>query len=186
LEEPFANLVSTQIRETVIEQDQIGHHHLSAPDAFAPGESCDDLKSGIRRGQRVFHENEQHLGIVDNDDFFACFRKWRLRCFRRCRRRRRRCRLRRQRLRLAQSLEEDMVPGAMNGSRSVDYSFGFVRAQFFPAHHLAQRAGATEISRDRMSHLTVKKMDFARLFVRRSEMQDGAGQIHALQRDEIL
>jgi hypothetical protein len=86
---------------------------------------------------------------------------------------------------LAQSLEEDVVPGALNGSRRVDDSFGFVGARIFPAHHLEQRTRATEVARDRMGDLTVMKMDLAAPLVRRSEMQDRAGQVKALQRDKI-
>ncbi len=79
LQESLANLVSAQIGQAVIEQNQVGHRHLSAADTFASRESRDNLQSRIRRGQRVFHENQQHLGIIDDDDFLPGFRRWRFR-----------------------------------------------------------------------------------------------------------
>ena len=70
-QQPFADLIAAQIGQAVIEQHQIGKNYLGAPDTFTSRERRCDLQIRIGRGQRVFHEDQQHLGIVDDDDFLS-------------------------------------------------------------------------------------------------------------------
>ena len=185
LKKPLADLVAAEIGQAVVEEDQVGDHHFGTPHAFAAGESSDNVETGIGARESVFDEDQQHLGIVDDDNFLSGFWKnlrfgWRSRL-----------RLRSllsfflARFCFAERVEKNGLPGSFDGVRRVGRSFRFISARAIPPDHLLQRTRSARARRDRMKDLAIHKMNLAGPLICRFDMQDRRRSAHALHRHEI-
>ena len=70
LQKAAADFVAIEIGQAVIEKNQVRIYPRNFPQTFAPALGSGDLQIWPGCRQNIFHENQQHLGVVDDNDFF--------------------------------------------------------------------------------------------------------------------
>ena len=78
------NFVSLNIGQTVVDEDEIWPESLRLFNAVQTGKRGCDLEIRISKRERILHENKQHLGVIDDKNFWpSLYRRrhsgWRLR-----------------------------------------------------------------------------------------------------------
>ena len=67
------DFVSLNIGQTIVDEDEIWAEPLRLFHAVQTGKRSCDLEIRISKRERIFHENKQHLGVIDDKNFRSSF-----------------------------------------------------------------------------------------------------------------